>query len=186
MKLVVGLGNVGRKYDGTRHNVGFDVISELVRRQAMRPAKGRFQGETYEGEWGGERVVLLCPHTLMNLSGGSVQPARDFYKLTNDQVLVVCDDFNLPLGKLRFRSKGSAGGQKGLADVIRRLGGEEIPRLRIGIGPPPPHWDIADFVLSRFSGADAKEIAETIRRAADGVVEWVARGTDHCMNQYNA
>jgi PTH1 family peptidyl-tRNA hydrolase len=122
----------------------------------------------------------------MNLSGGSVQPARDFYKLTNDQVLVVCDDFNLPLGKLRFRPKGSAGGQKGLADVIRRLGSEDIPRLRIGIGSPPPNWDVADFVLSRFSGEDAKVIKETVRRATDAVVEWVSRGTDHCMNQYNA
>jgi len=147
MKLVVGLGNPGRKYEGTRHNVGFDCLAKLAGRLPAAPVKQKFQGELIEAEIGGERVLLLCPLTYMNLSGGSVLAARDFYKIKENDILVVCDDFHLPLAKLRFRAKGSAGGQKGLADILRRLGTENIARLRIGIGEPPPQWNVADYVL---------------------------------------
>src|ERR671924_550829 len=112
MKLIVGLGNPGRKYAGTRHNIGFDVLAELARKHGQAPPRAKFQGEVAEAAIEGEKVLLLTPLTYMNLSGSSVQPARDFYKLTNDDILVICDDFNLPLGKLRMRRKGSAGGQK--------------------------------------------------------------------------
>lgn len=186
MKLIVGLGNPGRKYEGTRHNVGFEVIAELARRFGGGRPKGQFQGETVEAAIGGEKVLLLCPHTFMNLSGASVQPARDFYKLENEQLLIVCDDWNLPLGKLRFRSKGSAGGQKGLANILSRLGTEEVARLRIGIGETPEHWEGADFVLSRFSAAEREEMNQAVSRAADGVADWTRQGIDYCMNQYNA
>jgi PTH1 family peptidyl-tRNA hydrolase len=186
MKLVVGLGNPGRKYDGTRHNVGYEVLAELSRRFGGGSPRAQFQGETVEVNVGGERVLLLAPHTYMNNSGNSVQPARDFFKLENSEVLVVCDDLNLPLGRLRVRMKGSAGGQKGLASIIRRLGGEEVPRLRIGIGAAPQGWDVADYVLSRFRKEEQQEIDLAIVRAADGVELWIKDGIETCMNQCNA
>ncbi len=122
----------------------------------------------------------------MNLSGGSVLAARDFYKLANEEVLVVCDDFNLPFGKLRFRSEGSAGGQKGLSDIISRLGDEAVSRLRVGVGPVPVNWDPADFVLGKFNKAELPIIEPTVALAADGVESWIGLGIKECMNRYNA
>lgn len=186
MKLVVGLGNPGRKYERTRHNVGFDVVAELARCHATAAPKARFQGDLQEAQIEGQAALLLMPQTFMNNSGASVQPVRDFYKLTNDDVLVVCDDFNLPLGKLRVRKKGSSGGQKGLDNILLRLGTDEVPRLRIGIGPPKPGWDVADFVLSRFDEGDIPAVKEAIVRAAEAVRTWIRQGIDSCMNVYNA
>src|SRR5690606_38441856 len=123
---------------------------ELARRHGAGRPKAAFQGEVVVVNLADQRVVLLCPQTYMNRSGTSVVLARDFYKLSNEELIVVCDDFNLPLGRLRIRAKGSSGGQKGLADVIRMLGTEEFPRLRIGVGEVPAGWDAADFVLSKF------------------------------------
>ena len=151
MKLVVGLGNPGKKYENTRHNVGFEVVCELLRRYSPGKPKTKFQGEFYETRLGGESVLLLMPHTFMNLSGRSVLAARDFYKIDNAEVLVVCDDLNLDLGRIRFRPKGSSGGQNGLADILTRLGSQEISRLRMGIGRVPDGWDAADFVLGRYT-----------------------------------
>ncbi len=185
MKLVVGLGNPGRKYEATRHNVGFRVISEAARRFAAPASRPKFDGQYSEVQVAGERVLLLCPQTFMNKSGASVLAARDFYKIENNDILVVCDDFSLPLGKLRFRPKGSAGGQKGLHDVIQRLGSQEIPRLRIGIDPPPDNWDVADFVLSKFRSSELKTIDTAIQVAADAVETWSRVGVDACMNKYN-
>jgi PTH1 family peptidyl-tRNA hydrolase len=122
----------------------------------------------------------------MNLSGASVVLARDFYKLTNADVLVVCDDLNLPLGKLRFRARGSAGGQKGLEDILRRLGGEDVPRLRLGIGAQPDRIDAADWVLAKFTKSEWPEAEAAVWRAGDGVVDWALQGIEYCMNQYNA
>ena len=186
MKLVVGLGNPGRKYEQTRHNVGFEVLAELARLFASGPGRANFQGETTDVNLKGERAVLLAPHTFMNKSGTSVVRARDFYKLDNRDLLVVCDDFNLPLAKLRFRAKGSAGGQKGLEDIIRSLGGDDFCRLRVGIGSPPEGWDAADYVLGKFSKAERSEIDVAIGKAADAVVVWARDGIESCMNQYNA
>ncbi len=121
----------------------------------------------------------------MNLSGTSVLAARDFYKLNNEDLLIVCDDFNLPLGTLRVRPQGSAGGQKGLADVVRRLGTDEVPRLRIGVGPLPPNWNAVDFVLGRFSKEESIEATFAIIRAADAVVDWANLSMQECMNRYN-
>jgi len=186
MKLVVGLGNPGRKYVGTRHNVGFEVLAELARRHGAGKPKVRFQGETVEVSVNGEAVLLLCPQTYMNKSGSSVHPAKDFYKLGNEQVLIVCDDFNLALARLRFRAKGSSGGQKGLKDIIDRLGTNEFPRLRIGVGLPPDNWDVADYVLSRFGKKEKPEIETAIMQAADAVASWTKEGIHYCMNHYNA
>jgi peptidyl-tRNA hydrolase, PTH1 family len=185
MKLVVGLGNPGRKYEGTRHNVGFRVAAELARKHGQTKPKSAFQGEVVEAQIGEHKALLLCPHTLMNLSGGSVLAARDFYKVADADLLIVGDDFNLPLGKLRFRPSGSSGGQRGLADVMRRLGSESIGRLRIGIGSPPDGRDAADFVLGRFTKAELPVIDEAIWRAADAVEVWVRQGMAVSMNQYN-
>jgi peptidyl-tRNA hydrolase, PTH1 family len=185
MKLIVGLGNPGRKYETTRHNVGFDVLEVVARRCAAEPAKEKFHGRLVDTTIADERALLLWPHTLMNRSGQSVLAAVDFYQLPSSDLLVVCDDFNLPLGTLRFRSQGTYGGQKGLQDIIRRLGTDQFSRLRLGIGPVPEAWDPADFVLGRFSSGERPVIEETIERAADGVECWVAEGIEKSMNRFN-
>ena len=185
MKLVVGLGNPGDKYKGTRHNVGFEVLAQVAKTLRCETPRAKFQGEVVEANIGGQRTLLLTPLTYMNLSGVSVLAARDFYKIENQDLLIVCDDFNLPLAKLRFRASGSSGGQKGLDDIIRRLGTDEVPRLRMGIGQPPPGRDVAGYVLSRFSKEEQPEIAAAVSRAAEATVVWVEQGIQQCMNQYN-
>lgn len=185
MKLVVGLGNPGRKYAGTRHNIGFEVLGELAARHGSGGWKTAFQAEVVDATVEGTRVVLVCPQTFMNQSGSSVVLARDFYKLDNDELLVVCDDFSLPAGKLRFRAAGSGGGQKGLIDTIRALGTDTFPRLRIGIGPLPARWDAADYVLGKFTKQEQPIMREAVVRAADSVAAWVRHGMDHCMNTFN-
>ncbi|MCR9120123.1 MAG: aminoacyl-tRNA hydrolase [bacterium] len=185
MKLIVGLGNPGSKYEQTRHNVGFVVLSEIAKREGANVGRDRFHGETREVKLGDEPALLLAPMTFMNLSGKSVVAARDFYKIEASDIFVICDDFSLPLGKLRVRKKGSSGGQKGLGDIINRLGTNEIPRLRIGIDPPPARWDVADYVLSKFKKDEQSEIELAIMRAADAVSAWAKNDIDYCMNQYN-
>lgn len=186
MKLVVGLGNPGRQYGGTRHNVGYEVLAELARRWASeaRP-RVQFSGETVSATISGVKVLLLSPTTYMNRSGTSVRAARDFYKLSLPDILIVCDDMNLPLGKLRFRSRGSSGGHKGLADIIRAVGTEEVPRLRIGIGKPSSGQDSVRFVLSSFGKEEEVVIREAYRKAADAIEIWVTQGIEACMSQFN-
>jgi len=185
MKLIVGLGNPGRRYQQTRHNVGYDVLAELASQFGSGRAKGKFHGEVMEASLPGQPALLLSPTTYMNRSGVSVAEARAFYKLPLDDILIVCDDLNLPLGKLRVRRGGSAGGQKGLADIIARVGDENISRLRIGIGSPPEGWEWADFVLSKSTPAEKKEIDDAVSRAAAAVVTWARDGIDACMSQFN-
>jgi peptidyl-tRNA hydrolase, PTH1 family len=185
MKLVVGLGNPGRRYEGTRHNIGYAVLAELARRFGSGPPKGRFQGAVVEADLSGQKSLLLSPTTFMNLSGTSVQEAKSFYKLADEELLVICDDLNLPVGKLRFRARGSSGGQKGLEDIIRRLGTEEVSRLRIGVGTAPEGWAWADYVLSKFAADERPVIEQAIRSAADAVAVWAREGVEFCMNQYN-
>jgi PTH1 family peptidyl-tRNA hydrolase len=185
MKLIVGLGNIGRKYEHTRHNVGFNVIDLVAKRNGGSSSKEKFDGSTAEVTIGSERALLLWPRTLMNRSGQSVQAAMAFYQLPLSDLLVICDDFNLPLGKLRFRKQGSAGGQNGLGDIIKRLSSEEFSRLRVGIGPVPEAWDPADFVLGKFGPSDRTIIDESIDRAAEAVEYWTTGGTAAAMNQFN-
>jgi PTH1 family peptidyl-tRNA hydrolase len=185
MKLIVGLGNIGRQYQKTRHNVGFEVLDALTIRNPGGSTKEKFDGRIMDLTILGERALLLWPYTLMNRSGQSVIAAAAFYQVPNEDLLIVCDDFNLPLGKLRFRSQGSAGGQKGLEDIIKRLGTDEFSRLRVGIGPVPNSWDAADFVLSRFSPAERPEIEDMIQNAADAVECWVREGIEVGMNKFN-
>jgi PTH1 family peptidyl-tRNA hydrolase len=185
MKLIVGLGNPGRQYADTRHNVGFHVVAELARRGNATLPRVRFHGEFMEVRVAGQSCWLLRPQTFMNCSGQSVLEARDFYKVENADLLVVCDDFALPLGSIRVRAKGSSGGQKGLHDILQRLGTEEIPRLRIGIGPVPDKWDPADFVLGRFADQEIPLVNESITRSADAVEVWVRDGIQTCMSRCN-
>jgi len=185
MKLVVGLGNPGRKYEETRHNVGWAVLAEVARQFGSGGPKANFQGEVVDANLSGERALLLAPHTFMNRSGRSVLAERDFYKIENEDILIVCDDFNLPLAKLRMRSGGSAGGQNGLADVIRVLGTQEVARLRIGVGEPPGQWNAADYVLSKFTKGERADVELAVVTAASAVVAWASDGVSACMNRFN-
>jgi PTH1 family peptidyl-tRNA hydrolase len=185
MKLIVGLGNPGGKYKDTRHNVGFEVAARLAKKFASATPRARFQGEIVEATIAGQKSLVLTPLMFMNVSGTSVLAARDFYKIDNENILVVCDDFALPLAKLRLRAKGSSGGQKGLEDILRRLGTEELPRLRIGIGIPPAGRDVAGYVLSRFTKEEQPEIADAVERAAEAAAAWIELGLANAMNKYN-
>ena len=150
MKLVVGLGNFEPKYAGTRHNIGFAVLDYLTAAPGVAGWRSRFQALVTEAIEGAEQVLLMKPQTHMNLSGQAVRPALDFYKLEVSDLLVVCDDIALPLGKLRVRAKGSDGGQRGLRSIQQHLGTQDYARLRIGVGAPGEHTETSDYVLSRF------------------------------------
>ena len=186
MKVVVGLGNPGLQYQRTRHNVGWEVLAELARRHGSERPKIKFDAEIVEILISGEKVLLVAPQTYMNASGRSVQPLVAFYQLPLDELLVVCDDFNLETGRLRLRPSGSAGGQKGLADIIQRLGTEKFARLRIGIGRPPGRMNAADYVLSRFRSDEVEPMKLATVLAADGVEHWVRDGLQAAMNRVNA
>jgi PTH1 family peptidyl-tRNA hydrolase len=185
MKLIVGLGNPGRTYQGTRHNVGYDVVDQLAEKYASGNSRHNFQADTWEAQLDGVKALLVKPLTFMNRSGASVLAVRDFYKVQTSDLLIVSDDMNLPLGKLRFRSRGSAGGQKGLADILTRLATDEVPRLRIGVGSPPPGQNGADYVLGRFRKEEKSEIEITLVSASEAVAKWATAGIEVCMNQYN-
>ena len=186
MKLVVGLGNPGAKYRMTRHNVGYMVLAEIAQKFPGNKPQSKFHGNLVDvRETGAETILLLAPTTYMNRSGLCVGEAAGFYKILPSDVLVVCDDLNLPLCRLRFRNEGSSGGQKGLADIIRALGTEKVPRLRIGIGSPPGRMDAADFVLMNFTEKERPEMDVTLKHAADAVVCWWSRGINEAMNRYN-
>jgi PTH1 family peptidyl-tRNA hydrolase len=185
MKIVVGLGNPGSRYHGTRHNVGFAVIDYLAEGPRAGRFQGRFQAQVAELLEEPHKVLLVKPETFMNLSGRSVRQVLDFYQVPAADLLVVCDDINLPLGKIRVRARGSDGGQKGLRDIRNHLGTDEYARLRVGIDAPG-EADAADYVLSRFRPSERPAIDEAIRVAGEAVMYWVGHGTEACMNRYNA
>ncbi len=169
--LVVGLGNPGSKYEGTRHNAGFRTLDRYCSASGQRIDKMKFKALSGEGELGGQRVLFLKPQTFMNLSGEAVRDAAVFYKLPPERILVFSDDVSLDVGVLRVRPKGSAGGQNGLKNIIYHLGSEDFPRIKIGVGKKPhPDYDLADWVLSRF----AKEDEESINAACDDAIKAAA------------
>lgn len=185
MKLIVGLGNPGNKYVGTRHNVGYEILGFLGRRYGTDRPKSKFQGELMEACIGTQRVILLSPVTYMNLSGHSVRACVDFYKIEAEDILILCDDVHLPLGRLRIRFKGSAGGQKGLAHILQMMGTDQITRLRVGVGQPPDGWNMADFVLARFSSEERAEMDRAVAVAAEAASVWAIHDVQTAMNQFN-
>ena len=184
MKLIVGLGNPGPKYAGTRHNIGFEVVDYLAAGPGCSTYREKFEAFVAEMKEGDETVLLVKPLTFMNLSGRAVRAAADFYKLDPTQVLVICDDFNLPLGKLRVRAKGSHGGQNGLRNIQEQLGTDAYARLRIGVGEPAV-GDAVDHVLSKFKPGERKAIEESVANAAQAALVWVRQGTEAAMNRFN-
>ena len=184
--LVVGLGNPGEKYENTRHNVGFLTVDELAERARVPVQKLKHRALTNTLEVGGVKVLLMKPVTYMNLSGEAVGEAARFYKIPPERVLVISDDVSLPLGKLRIRKGGSAGGHNGLKSIIQHLGTDQFPRIKVGVGQKPhPDYDMADWVLSKFAGEDLKTITEAIRKAADAVECLIQEGPDKAMNRFN-
>ncbi|HEV7299952.1 MAG TPA: aminoacyl-tRNA hydrolase [Tepidisphaeraceae bacterium] len=194
MKLVVGLGNPGRDYVGTRHNVGFELIDRLATSLGWtskdadfdRQARSKFEGLAIDGPAAGGKALLLKPATYMNLSGRSVQAAMAFYQCTPADVLVVLDDIALPVGRLRLRGSGSSGGHNGLKDIERALGTNAYARLRIGIDPRPPQIPQVDYVLGRFTDEQRKTLTPTIDRAAEAAIVWMEKGIEPAMNRFNA
>lgn len=184
VKLVVGLGNPGSKYEGTRHNIGFEAVDRIASAGSGAKFAARFDGLLAEAEIDFKKVLLLKPQTFMNLSGRSVAQAVRFYKIPLSDVLVICDDLTLPLGKLRVRAGGSDGGQKGLRDIAAHLGTEEYPRLRIGIGERGP-IEAADFVLSRFRSAEVPVVDDALILTAQAVAVWTSQGLPAAMNRFN-
>lgn len=184
--LVVCLGNVGDKYDATRHNVGFEVADELAQRKNIPLQKLKHRALTNTAELGGRKALIMKPVTFMNLSGEAAGEAVRFYKVPPDHVLVVCDDVALPAGKLRIRAGGSAGGHNGLKSLIQHLGTDQFPRLRIGVGQKPhPDYDLADWVLGKFQGEDRKVMDAAVKQAADGVECLLREGIDKAMSRFN-
>ena len=184
--LLVGLGNPGDKYDNTRHNVGFAAIDQLAEELRVPVQKLKHRALTQSVELGGAKVLLMKPITYMNLSGEAVGEAARFYKIPADHVLVISDDVSLPVGKLRVRRGGSAGGHNGLKSIIQHLGTDQFPRVKIGVGQKPhPDYDMADWVLGKFSGEDLKTITQAIARAGKAAECCIAHGPDQAMNQFN-
>ncbi len=184
--LVVFLGNPGLKYEGTRHNAGFMVADALARKKNLTITRSRFRALTAVCPFGDTAALLMKPQTYMNLSGEAVSQAARFYKIPPDRILVISDEVSLPVGSLRIRPKGSAGGHNGLKNIIEQLGSEDFPRIRLGVGSPPhPDYAMMDWVLSVFRDQDAVDIRNTADLAADAVECCITQGVEKAMNLYN-
>lgn len=183
MKVIVGLGNPGSRYAGTRHNVGFEVVDLLAQSPRASKFQSRFQAQIMELVEDFDKILLVKPETFMNASGKSVRQIVDFYHLPLVDLLVVCDDISLPLGKLRVRASGTHGGHNGLRDIQNHLGTTEYSRLKIGVGEPED--DTVGHVLGRFRPGEKPVIGDALGRSAQAVLIWVCQGVGACMNQYN-
>lgn len=184
--LLVGLGNPGREYQNTRHNIGFRCADAFTRAHGLAyERKKRSKAIVAEGMVAGQRVLVAKPQTYMNLSGSAVQGLAAFYRIAPERILVIYDDLDLPAATLRVRSKGGSGGHRGMTDIIRRLGTQDFPRIRFGIGRPPGRMEPADYVLQRFSADEEPAIAEAVERAVAAVEIWLRDGIDAAMNAYN-
>lgn len=185
LKVIVGLGNPGNKYENTRHNVGFCTIDTLSDKYGIKVDRLKHKALAGEGNMKGVRVVLVKPQTFMNLSGESVRDIIEWYKLAVDNLVVIYDDVDLPVGTIRIRPNGSSGTHNGMKSIIYQLQSDEFPRVRIGIGKAPEGWDLADYVLSRYTGDDAVIIRKSIEKAADAAAAIVTDGVAAAMNMYN-
>lgn len=183
---VVFLGNPGPKYNGTRHNAGFMAADAVEKELGVSINKMRFKALTATAEIGGEKVLLMKPQTFMNLSGEAVIQALRFYKLSPEHVIVVSDEVSLPVGKIRIRRSGSAGGHNGLKNIIQNLGTDGFPRIRMGVGSAPhPDYDMADWVLGTFKNQDAEDMAEAAKKVSAAVQCYIIDGPDKAMNKFN-
>ena len=184
--LVVFLGNPGPKYNGTRHNAGFMAADVMAAQRGVSINRVRFKALTGELTLGGEKLLLMKPQTYMNLSGEAVRQAADFYKIPPERVIVVSDEVALPVGRMRIRSSGSAGGHNGLKSIIACLGSDKFPRIRLGVGAPPhPDYDMADWVLGVPRDKDAEDMMELFRKVSDAVECYITEGPDRAMNKFN-
>lgn len=186
MYIIVGLGNPGKQYAHTRHNVGFDTIDILADKYGISVDSKKHKALYGKGIIEGQRVVLAKPQTYMNLSGESVRELVDFYKIDpEEELIVIYDDISLEPGQLRIRGKGSAGGHNGIKSIISHLGSQVFPRVKVGVGEKPKGYDLADYVLGHFSKAERAEVEDAFSRAADAVVCMMNDGMEHAMNRYN-
>lgn len=186
MYLIVGLGNPGKQYEATRHNMGFDTIDYLIEEHRVPQGGVKFNAMYGKAVIGGEKVILMKPLSFMNLSGGPVREMANYFKIDPEtELIVVYDDIDLEPGQLRIRKQGSAGGHNGIKDIIRQLGTEKFLRVKVGVGAKPKGWDLADHVLGRFSDSERKLVDEAIERAGKAVEMMIADGPDAAMNVYN-
>lgn len=185
MYIIVGLGNPGKKFEHTRHNAGFDAIDRLADKHGIKIDKLKHKALIGEGRINSEKVILVKPQTYMNLSGESIVSVCQFFKPEYDHLIVMYDDIDLDVGKLRIRKKGSAGSHNGMKSIIKSISTQEFPRIRIGVSKPAEGWDLADFVLSKLSKEDSKAFDESLDRAVLTVEEIISSGIEPAMNKYN-
>ena len=183
MILIVGLGNPGKQYEQTRHNIGFDVIDYMANKYNIDVNREKFKGIWGEGFIENKKVILLKPLTYMNLSGESIRELANFYKLEDDEIIVVYDDISLDIGRLRIREKGSAGGHNGIKSIIQNLGGDKFPRVKVGVGQPKDN--LVNHVLGKFSKEDREHIEKVIPVVSDAIVEIVKNDAKESMNKFN-
>lgn len=185
MYLIVGLGNPGRNYIATRHNIGFDAITRISDDYNIPMNIKKHKAISGKGVIKGQKVLLVQPQTYMNLSGESIRALVDFYKVDPKEIIIIYDDVHLDLGQLRIRKSGSAGGHNGIKNIITHLGTEEFPRIRIGVGEKPKEWDLVDYVMSKFTDAENKIVREALEQASDAVGTIISAGLGEAMNIYN-
>lgn len=186
MYIIAGLGNPGKEYENTRHNIGFDVIDRLAEEENITVMESKHKALIGKGYVAGQKVILAKPQTFMNLSGESIREIVDYYKVDDTaELIVISDDISLDVGQIRIRKKGSAGGHNGIKDIIAHLGTQEFQRIRVGVGEKPKDYDLAAYVLGHFAAEDRKKVEEAIAQAADAVELMVQDRADEAMNLYN-
>lgn len=186
MYIIVGLGNPGKEYVNTRHNIGFDVIDKIAEQENIAILERKHRAVIGKGYIGGQKCILAKPQTFMNLSGESVRELIDYYKVDETaELIVIADDISLAVAQIRVRKKGSSGGHNGLKNIIQHLGHDSFVRIKMGVGEKPKGWDLADYVLGHFSAQERKELDEAAERAADAVRTIISEGPDQAMNRFN-
>lgn len=183
--LIAGLGNPGAKYNATRHNAGFVVVEFLGEKHQIQINKSKFKALYGEGKIAGKKVLLVKPQTYMNLSGEAIRDITGWYKIPCSNMIIIYDDIDLAIGKIRVRSKGSAGTHNGMRSIIYQIQNDNFARVRVGVGKPPPEWNLADYVLSRFTQDEKESVIESMKLAAEAVETIIGRGIDTAMNLYN-
>lgn len=185
MYLIVGLGNPGKQYETTRHNVGFTAIDEIAKELDIKVDKLKFKSLIGEGRIGSEKIILAKPQTFMNLSGQAVVELMNYYKIDLSNMIVIYDDIDLDVGRIRIRKSGSAGTHNGMRNIILLLGKQDFPRIRIGVSKPKHGEDLANFVLSRFDKVEVENVKESIKDASSAIIETIKTNLDKAMNMYN-